>query len=144
MNEALKIIREFEGLSLKAYPPPEGTARGWAIGYGYTRSFVTKDCVISEAWAENLLREELKITAVMVKNLTEKIVLTSNQFEALLSLTYNIGVGNFKESTLLKKLKRGDFSGAAEEFLRWNRFRGLPSKGLLRRRQAEKNLFQSS
>lgn len=142
MDAAIKLIKEFEGLRTKAYVPPEGTARGHAIGYGYTRSFVTKDCVISELWAAQLLREDLKIISAVLVNLIEK-KLSPNQFSAVLSFVYNVGLGKFKASTMLRLLNKGNFLAAANEFSRWVNINGKVSDGLVRRRLAEKNLFQT-
>ena len=70
-----------------------------------------------------------------------KVPLSQNQFDALVSLTYNIGSTAFKNSTLLKKLNAKDFTGAADQFLRWNKGGGKVLKGLVRRREAERALF---
>ncbi|KQD16250.1 lysozyme [Acinetobacter baumannii] len=67
--------------------------------------------------------------------------LTQNQFDALVSLAYNIGSGAFKGSTLLKLLNKGDYKGAADQFLVWNKAGGKVMKGLVRRREAERALF---
>ena len=69
------------------------------------------------------------------------VPLTQNQFDALVSLTYNIGSGAFNNSTLLKKLNKGDYQGAADQFLVWNKAGGKVMKGLVRRREAERALF---
>jgi lysozyme len=70
--------------------------------------------------------------------------LTQNQFDALVDFVFNIGGGNFGTSTLLRKVNASDFLGAAAEFLRWDRLHGVEVPGLLRRRQAEANLFQTA
>ncbi|WP_312069487.1 lysozyme, partial [Acinetobacter sp.] len=75
-----------------------------------------------------------------VNNLV-KVPLSQNQFDALVSLTYNIGSTAFKNSTLLKKLNAKDYAGAADQFLRWNKGGGKVLKGLVRRREAERALF---
>lgn len=69
------------------------------------------------------------------------VPINQNQFDALVSLTYNIGSGAFKNSTLLKKLNKGDYQGAADQFLVWNKAGGKVMKGLVRRREAERALF---
>jgi hypothetical protein len=70
-----------------------------------------------------------------------KVPLTQNQFDALVSLVYNIGQTAFSNSTLLKKLNAKDYQGAADQFLRWNKGGGKVMKGLVRRREAERALF---
>jgi lysozyme len=69
------------------------------------------------------------------------VQLKQNEFDALVSLAFNIGAGAFKKSTLLKMLNSGNFIGAASQFLRWNKAGGEVSKGLARRRDAEKDMF---
>jgi lysozyme len=72
-----------------------------------------------------------------------KVELTQDQFDALVSLVFNIGGGNFERSTLLKKINARNFDGAADEFPRWNRAAGKVMAGLTKRRHAEQSLFQS-
>ena len=72
-----------------------------------------------------------------------KVKVSQNQFDAMVSLAYNIGVGAFSKSTLLKKVNAGDLAGAGEEFLRWNKASGKEVSGLTKRREREKQLFLS-
>jgi lysozyme len=72
-----------------------------------------------------------------------KVPLKQHQFDALVSFAYNVGVGNLRSSTLLRKLNAGDYDGAALEFHRWNRSKGKVLPGLVRRRAAEALLFQN-
>ncbi len=74
-------------------------------------------------------------------NTAVKVPINQNQFDALVSLTYNIGIGAFKDSTLLKKLNVKDYKGAAEQFPRWNRGGGRVLNGLVKRRKIEMELF---
>ena len=74
-------------------------------------------------------------------NTSVKAPLTQNQYDALVSLSYNIGSNAFKNSTLLKKLNSGDYKGAAEQFLVWNKVNSKRVQGLVNRREAERNLF---
>jgi len=94
--------------------------------------------------AEALLIEDLKTSEEAVERLV-KVDLTQNQFDALVSFVFNLGQGNFSKSTLLRKLNRGEYEGAAEEFVRWNKARVegelKPLAGLTRRRTAEAALF---
>ena len=114
---ALDLIKEFEGLRLKAYLDPVGIP---TIGYGTIRypdgHKVEMGNSISEAEAEAYLKFECdKFAADLTKTLTG-IALNQNQFDALVSFSYNVGLGAFLGSTLLKKLKASDFAGAADEF----------------------------
>lgn len=137
-SKGLALVKEFEGLRLKAYRDPDGR---WTIGYGHTGSEVGSGDVITAKQAEALLSKDLNKFETVVHSAV-KVKLNSNQFSALVSFTYNEGPGNLKSSTLLKKLNQRDYQGAANEFLRWNKGDGgrvLP--GLTRRRAAERKLF---
>ena len=139
---ALDIITSFEGFSSESYQCPAGV---WTIGYGSTRcpdgSRVTQDtAAFTEAEALEWVRHELAHTEYDVARLV-RVPLTENQFGALVSFTYNVGSGNLKASTLRQKLNRGDFEGASLEFPKWRRAGGKILRGLVRRREAEKQLF---
>ncbi len=83
--------------------------------------------------------------AIFVKAVNNAVTvpLNQDQFDALVSFTFNLGEGNLKSSTLLKKVNAGDFAGAAQEFQRWNKAGGKVLPGLTRRRACEALLFQS-
>lgn len=130
------IVKEFEGLRLETYKCPAGV---WTIGYGHTRGVIPGD-VITEAEAEALLAEDLEDSEDAVRAFVN-VELNQNQFDALVSFVYNLGSGNFNSSTLLRKLNNGDYLGAANEFNRWNKAGGVVLSGLVRRRNAEANLF---
>lgn len=135
-SAGLKIIKESEGLYLEAYLCP---ANVWTIGYGHTAG-VKKGMTITEAQADAYLLDDVTASERAVsKNV--KVDLTSNQFSALVSFTFNVGTGNFNRSTLLKKLNAGDYAGAADQFLRWNKGGGKILPGLTTRRAREKALF---
>lgn len=131
-----EIIKEFEGLRLEAYKCP---ADVWTIGYGHTRGVIPGD-VITKKEAEAFLSEDVE-DAESAVNEYVNVKLNQNQFDALVSFVYNLGAGNFKSSTLLRKLNQGDYLGAANEFERWNKAGGKVLNGLVRRRKAESNLF---
>lgn len=137
-HKGIDLIKSFEGLSLKAYKCP---ANIWTIGYGHTGD-VRPEQRVSQLEAENLLRVDLKVFEVAINKLV-KVVLTQSQFDALVSFVFNVGVQAFSSSTLLNKLNRSDFSGAAGEFLRWNKAGTTVLPGLTRRREAERKLFVS-
>ena len=87
-----------------------------------------------------LFRSEINKLTSKVKSLV-KIPATDNMLAALVAFAYNVGIGNFSKSTLLKKLNAADIHGAADEFLRWNKVKGVECNGLTRRRRAERELF---
>jgi len=137
--KGIALIKSAEGLRLKAYPDPGTGGEPWTIGYGST-SGVTRNMVITESQAEQMLAEDL----VRFERIVERQVqvpLNQGQFDALVSFTYNVGEGNFTESTLLRKLNAGDTAGAAEQFSRWVHADGKVLPGLVTRRAAERALF---
>lgn len=132
----VNLIKSFEGCRLTAYQDSAGV---WTIGYGHT-SGVKKGMTITEAQAEAYLKGDLG-TAENAVNGKVTYSIKQNQFDALVSFTYNVGSGNFGSSTLLKKLNQGDITGAANEFDKWNKAGGQVLEGLVRRRAAEKAMF---
>ncbi len=145
-DEGIALIKGFEGCRLTAYPDPGTGGSPWTIGYGWTLPVdgkpVRPGMTIDQATADRLLKTGL----VSYENDVLKIVkvkLTQGQFDALVSLAYNIGSRVLSTSTLLKKLNAGDIKGAADEFLRWNKAGGKVLNGLTRRREAERALFLS-
>ena len=142
-SKGLELIKEFEGFSSTAYLC---SAKKATIGYGNTfwedGTPVKIGDQISKERAETLLKHVVDNFSVAVE-VDIKIEVTQNQFDALVSLAYNIGLGAFKNSTLLRQLNRGNFVGASQEFLRWNKSNGKPLLGLTRRREREKLLFDS-
>lgn len=141
-EKGLTLIKYYEGLHLKAY---QCCAGRWSIGYGHTHKVISTD-VITQEQAEAFLREDIaQVTALL--NTQIKVPLTQNQYDALCSLVFNIGGTAFTTSTLLKKLNGGDYLGAASEFMKWRKAtvngKKIPLLGLIKRRQAEKALFES-
>lgn len=138
-KKGLGLIKSFEGLKLTAYLCP---ANVWTIGYGSTHGVREGDRLGSEAEAEELLARDLgQYEDAVNKYVT--VDLTQEQFDALVSFTYNLGAGAFKGSTLLRFVNQKDFVGAADQFLRWNKAGGRVLAGLTRRRVAERELFLS-
>lgn len=142
-RKGLALIKRSEGRRLTAYVCPAGH---WTIGYGHTSMAgppnVTPGMKITAAEADKILLADLaKFSAGMMKKI--KVGLTQGQYDALLSLAYNIGLGNFGNSTLLEKLNDGDVRGAAEEFPKWRKGGGKVLPGLVKRRAEEKALFLS-
>ena len=135
----IALIKEFEGLRLKAYKCPGGV---WTIGYGHTAG-VKPGMVITEAQAEQFLKEDL-ITFEKAVN-TQNLSINQNQFDALVSFIYNIGVGNFQKSTLLHKvLIDPNDNSIMDEFLRWVYSKGRVLPGIQRRRLREMKLYFSN
>ena len=132
----INLIKEFEGCGLTAYKCPAGV---WTIGYGHTKD-VKQGMKITKEQATNLLTEDLKTYENYV-NKYVTVSLNQNQFDALVSFTFNCGGGALKTSALLRKLNKGDYEGAANELLRWNKANGKVLAGLTRRRKAERELF---
>jgi len=137
MEKGLELIRQFEGCKLQAYLCP---AKKITIGWGFTAPYLDMSCKISQAWADHLLVEHCGPIWKELPGIV-KYKCNNDQLCALLSFVYNLGMGNFKSSTLLKKILADEHNAAAREFHRWV-FAGkerLP--GLVRRRQAESRLY---
>ena len=137
-SKALELIKQFEGLRLKAYLCPGGV---WTIGYGHTAG-VKSGMIITEAQAEEFLLSDIAVFEKAVND--QNLDLTQNMFDALVSFTFNVGVGNFKRSTLLCQIKVNPLDNSImDEFLRWVYSKGRVLPGLQRRRLAEMKLYFS-
>ena len=130
---AAPFIAQFEGCSLTAYRCPAGVL---TIGFGHTGKDVYEGETITQAEADDLLAEDLGKFARQIAPLVE-VKITEGQFIAMLSLAYNIGIGNFRRSSVLRLTNAGAKLQAAQSFLLWNRAGGQVLKGLVRRRKAE-------
>ncbi|MBT1889244.1 lysozyme [Enterobacter roggenkampii] len=142
-EKGIALIKQFEGCKLTAYQDSVGV---WTIGYGWTQPVdgkpIRAGMTINQETAERLLKTGLVSYESDVSRLV-KVGLTQGQFDALVSFTYNLGARSLSTSTLLRKLNAGDYAGAADEFLRWNKAGGKVLNGLTRRREAERALFLS-
>ena len=149
-DKGLRLIQEFESFEAKPYLD---SARVWTIGYGSTYypngKKVTKfDKPINRLYAETIQRNVIKndfepvINDLLKKEIASGFI-TQNMFDAILSLTYNIGVNGFKRSSVLRHLKNGDKLNAGNAFLLWNMAGGKVLKGLVKRREKERELFLS-
>lgn len=136
-RDGLQIIKESEGCVLKTYIDPVGIP---TIGYGSTGSHVKIGQTITQSQAEELLRSDLRRFEDAVADLAPSA--TDNRFSAMVSLAFNIGEGALAGSTLLKKHNQGDYIGAANEFLRWNKAGGRVLPGLVKRRAREAELYR--
>lgn len=137
---ALKLIKEFEGCKLTAYPDPGTGGDPWTIGWGSTGPGIGPGVIWTQATADARLAQDVQRFADGVKAKI-KVAVSPNQLGALISLAYNIGLAAFGGSTLLRKLNAGDYSGAQTQFSRWNRAGGRVMRGLSRRRAAEAKVF---
>jgi lysozyme len=135
------LVEASEGCSLKAYRDSVGV---WTIGYGHTgrmhppRVTPGETCTMTEAdlWLENdLSATEIGISADV------HVPLTQHQFDALVDLAFNIGLGAFKSSTVLREINTKNYNGAAAALLLWNRAGGKVLQGLVHRRLLEHNWF---
>ena len=140
-NNGLNLIKQFEGLKLNAYDDGVGV---WTIGYGtikYPNGVrVNHGDKITQAQADQYIANDVA-TFERAVNMLVNVPLNQNQFDALVSFTYNLGATNLSASTLLKKLNSKDYNGAAGEFQKWNKAGGKVMTGLVRRRKAEMELF---
>jgi len=137
-QEGVNLIKHFEGCRLEAYKCPAGV---WTIGYGHTKGVKEGDEIEQEA-AEAFLIEDLEAFEQAVARLV-KVPLTQQQFDALVSFTFNLGAGNLAASTLLRKLNNYQYAEVPEQMMRWVKAGGQVLDGLVRRRAAEAALFQN-
>lgn len=137
-----ELICSFEGLALTAYDDGTGC---WTIGYGTTRypdqtpvkAFDT--CSVQQA--NSYMQHDLQKFENAI-NQAVKVMLNQNQFDALVSLSYNIGINAFKNSTLVRNLNAANYQKAAEQFDVWVYASGKRMQGLINRRAVERALFE--
>lgn len=132
----LELIKSFE--SFRSYPYKD-SGGVWTIGYGYTHGVSMYSTPVTESQAEDMLRADLADAETVVCALVG-VILSDNQYSALVSLVYNVGPAPLQR-TLGNLLNEGDYTGAAEQFPLWNHVDGVVSLGLTRRRMIEKALF---
>jgi lysozyme len=142
---ALNLIIRFEGFKDTAYRCPAGV---WTIGFGRTNGLRNRGPVqlgerttreAEEAW----LRQRVQDEAEWLDKKLPGLELKPHQVAALISLAYNIGHAAFMSSTARRFLLAKDWDTACERWLQWNKVKGIPCKGLMRRREAEVALFRS-
>lgn len=133
------LIRSFEQLKLVAYKPTPDDV--WTIGWGHTKG-VTEGMICTVTQADEWFDEDTAWAVAAVNN-NVLVDLNQNQFDALVSICFNIGQGNFDNSTLLRDLDSGNYIEASDQFLVWDKQRGQDLPGLDRRREAERQLFDT-
>lgn len=136
--QGINFIKRWEGCRLTAYLCPANIP---TIGWGHTKG-VKLGMKITQIEADTLFLEELKHYDQAVSN-SVKVSLSQNQFDVLVSFCYNVGVGAFKDSTLLRVLNQHNYAEAANQLLRWDKAGKKVIPGLTYRREAEKELFES-
>ncbi len=138
-SKGIQLIKTFEGVKLRSYRCPAGI---WTIGVGHTGSDVSPGMVITEQQAMDILHRDLNRFERDVKS-NVRVPLTQWQFDALVSFVYNVGPGNFRSSTLLKKLNQSLYEEVPAQMMRWNKANGVALAGLTRRRASEGRLFET-
>jgi GH24 family phage-related lysozyme (muramidase) len=139
----IELIKRHEGLKLQAYLPTPNDK--WTIGYGHTKT-AYRGMFITEDQAEELLRQDVAWVEACITKLV-KVKINQNQYDALASLIFNIGEGNFTKSSVLRELNQGNYQAAADAFMMWNKQRSKTTgqmnvlKGLTKRREEERQLF---
>lgn len=139
---ATQLIQHFESCSLKAY---QDAVKVWTIGWGHTGlqhqdGTVYAGRTISQAKADQLFAYDMEQFEARVSRFV-KVPVTDDQYGALVAWDFNTGGISHKTCTLLRKLNAGDYAGAAQEFLKWDKARGRTLRGLTRRRHSERRLF---
>ena len=136
-DRAIRLISEFEGFASEPYDDVGGKP---TIGYGHLIRKGESFTRVDEAEATRLLCDDLEVAEACVESCVD-VALTQGQFDALVSLTFNLGCARLKSSSLLKYLNAGQYAKAADEFPKWCRVGAKQVPGLLRRRLAEQLLF---
>lgn len=138
-DNGIDFLKEVESVKLKAYLDTGGV---WTNGVGHTGPDVHEGQVVDEAQVDAWLKEDV-LEAEDAVNRGVKVSLSQNQFDALVSFTFNVGVSAFLNSTLLRKLNASDYEGAKNELSRWVRDNGKIVKGLVNRRLKEQKLYSA-
>ncbi|MBV9881829.1 MAG: lysozyme [Sphingomonadaceae bacterium] len=146
--DGIKLIQSFEGCAKKrpdgsydAYPDPGTGGDPWTIGWGSTGPDIKRGLVWTQKQCDDRFAAHVADFAKNVAAAVGGAATTQHQFDAMVSLAYNIGMGNFSASTLLRKHKAGDYAGAAAQFAVWNKANKQVMAGLTRRRAAEAALY---
>lgn len=141
LAHAVKLVKRWEGCHLTAYPDPGTGGDPWTIGWGATGPGIQKGVQWSQKQADDRLAIDLDRFLRGVQSVLKRPA-SDYELGAMVSLAYNIGVGAFRDSTLLKKFNTGDVAGAAAQFPRWNRAGGKVMRGLTNRRADERSVFE--
>lgn len=140
LSLCMPLTKASESCRLVAYADPATGAAPWTIGWGATGVGITKGVVWTQQQADDRLLADVTRAGQYVDQYV-KIPLTPQQKAALTDFVFNVGPGNFSQSTMLRKLNSSDYAGAASEFPRWNLAAGRVMAGLVTRRRREQSLF---
>jgi lysozyme len=138
-DAGLALTKSFEGLNLSAYADQGGV---WTIGYGHTGLGIHAGLEITQAEADTFLMSDVAGAVAGVNRMVTGNI-GQNHFDALVDFAFNLGRVSLSQSTLLRFVNANDFASAAPQFLLWDHIKGVVIPGLLRRRQAEMDLFLS-
>jgi lysozyme len=138
-NIGLKITEGFEGISLSSYQDGGGV---WTIGYGHTLGVKAGDTCTQEQAKAWLLQDVQNAANEVNTHVTTPI--NQEEFDALTDFVFNLGNGNFQNSSLLRDINSGNFANAAADFEKWNKVAGQVCAGIMRRRVAEAAEFNST
>lgn len=140
-QNGILVLHHFEACRLTAYPDPATGGAPWTIGYGDTGPDVVPGLVITQQDADN--RFAKRLANEFEPGVLQALLRAPRQceFDAMVCLAYNVGVRNFRGSSVVRRLNLGDTRGAADAFLMWDKAAGKSMKGLRRRRAAERALF---
>lgn len=133
----IETLKELEGVRHKAYLDTGGV---WTNGAGHTGPDVYEGQIVDDNQINQWLKDDVAEAEDAVNRLVT-VPLTQNQYDALVSFVYNLGEGQFKKSTLLRRLNAKDYEGARNEFKRWVYDNGKLIAGLVKRRYAEAEMF---
>jgi lysozyme len=141
-DDGVALIKLYEGCKLKAYKCPAGV---WTIGYGHTtmagEPTVVEGMKITAVEATNILKRDLKkFEDDVAQSVT--VPLSQNQFDALISFAFNVGIGALRKSTLLRKLNAGQYDAVPAELMKWTKAGGKELPGLVKRRRSEAGLWR--
>jgi lysozyme len=160
-DNLIKVVKYYEGCELTAYKPTDDPTEPWTIGYGHTGPEVTQGVTITQEQADQYLAEDVRKRICRIDALN--LGLKNQELQALASFVYNLGMGNFLSSTLLRFVREGrtDMVAVSENssmrkflpdnikelpaiqwaFLNWIKDAGIPLRGLYRRRYTESVLY---
>ena len=140
-TNGVAVLHHYEGCELTAYPDPGTGGEPWTIGWGCTGPDIAEGMTITQDEADARFVARLSSEFEPGVSVILRMPVEQGQFDGCICLAYNIGLANFRASTLVRMFNAGDMPGAANQFLRWDKAGGQSMKGLRRRRASERALF---